>query len=73
MSSPKQLKKRLVAFGLDCVKHGDMTPGAARMLARLVDEELTHIVGFITDDPAAVKPRRYTDEDHEVWADHWLT
>lgn len=70
MSSPKQLKKRLVAFALDCVSHGDMTPNAGRMMARLVDEELMHVVGFITDDPAEVKPRIYTDEDAETWADH---
>lgn len=70
MSGPKQLKKRLAAFALDCVSHGDMTPNAGRMLARLVDEELTHVVGFISDDPALVKPRVYTDEDHQVWSDH---
>jgi hypothetical protein len=29
-----------------------------------------HIVGVITDDPAAVKPRRYTDEDFPAWSDH---
>lgn len=32
------LKARLKAFARDCVTHGDMTPGAARMLDRIADE-----------------------------------
>jgi hypothetical protein len=30
---------RLAAFGRDCVTHGDMTPGAERMLNRILDGE----------------------------------
>jgi hypothetical protein len=69
VSGPKQLKRRLAAFALDCTSNGDMTPAAGRMLARLVDEELAHVVGFVSDDPALVKPRVYTDADAEVWCD----
>jgi hypothetical protein len=32
-------RARLKAFGRDCVTHGDMTPGAERMLDRILDGE----------------------------------
>jgi hypothetical protein len=35
----EDLKLRLKAFGRDCVTHGDMTPGAERMLDRILDGE----------------------------------
>lgn len=28
-----------------------------------------HIVGWITDDPSQLRPRRYPDEDLQVWAE----
>lgn len=33
------LRARLEAFSRDCVTHGDMTPAAARMLTRILEEE----------------------------------
>lgn len=48
MTSSKLFKKRLAAFSRDCVKNGDMTPTAARMLVKLADEEC--------DDPAVRRP-----------------
>lgn len=30
---------RLRAFAAECVEHGDMTPAAARMLNRILDDE----------------------------------
>lgn len=32
------LKARLKAFGRDCVTHGDMTPGAERMLNSIAED-----------------------------------
>lgn len=32
------LTRRLEAFSRDCVTHGDMTPAAARMLTRILEE-----------------------------------
>lgn len=40
------LPDRLRAFSRDCVTHGDMTPGAARMLQKIADE----IEGAVSDD-----------------------
>lgn len=69
MSGPKQLKRRLAAFMLDYASNGGLTPTAGQELARLVDEELEHVIGFIINDPAMIKPRVYTDADAEVWVD----
>lgn len=41
------LHTRLLAFARDCVTHGDMTPSAARMLSRILNETTT------ADSPAA--------------------
>ena len=32
---------RLRSFATECVEHGDMTPAAARMLNRILDDEST--------------------------------
>jgi hypothetical protein len=46
----RDLRIRLTAFAKDCVRHGDMTPGAEQMLLRILDASEEHCMAC--DHPA---------------------